>query len=53
MLNLLQSDSSADIYGFIEDDLVVPDPLFHKINAFYQSFPNGHIFIPHRYEKQH
>ena len=52
MLNLLQSDSSADIYGFIEDDLVITDPLyFDKINAFYQSFPNGHIFMPHRYEK--
>ena len=52
MLNLLQSDSSADIYGFIEDDLVITDPLyFDKINAFYQSFPNGHILMPHRYEK--
>lgn len=40
-----------DIYGMMEDDIVIHDPLFfEKLQWFQSTFPAGYLLQPHRYE---
>ncbi len=48
----LQDD--FDIYGYLEDDLVIHDPyFFHKIDWFSQQVGDEYLLLPHRMELVH
>ena len=46
-----QLDKNYDLYGYLEDDLVINDPLFfHKISWFTNETSPAHVLLPQRYE---
>ena len=48
---LKQHLGQFDLYGFMEDDLIIRDPLFFsKLFWFAQNQPVDHVLFPHRYE---
>lgn len=49
---LIRSSSKFDIYTYMEDDIIVHDPLFfEKQGWFLQKTNNLFILMPHRYER--
>jgi len=44
-------EEGYDLYGYLEDDLLINDPLFfHKINWFRQHLGDQFVLLPHRME---
>jgi hypothetical protein len=44
-------DEGYDLYGYLEDDLIIHDPLFfHKIAGFSRTFGSDNLLLPHRVE---
>ncbi|NBU94188.1 MAG: hypothetical protein EBS18_06605 [Actinobacteria bacterium] len=44
-------DTNYDLYGYLEDDLIINDPLFfHKISWFTSETSPAHVLLPQRYE---
>ncbi len=44
-------DSGFDLFAYLEDDLIINDPLFfHKINWFTAELGEDHLLLPHRIE---
>lgn len=53
--NLAESlDDNYDLYGYLEDDLIIHDPLFfHKVFWFQQHIGPDALLLPHRMELFH
>ena len=52
MQKMLKTSESADIYGYLEDDLIISDPLFFdKLHSCSMSAGDSYVFMPHRFEK--
>ena len=44
-------DDQYDLYGYLEDDLLINDPFFfHKIDWFRRQLDDNGVLLPHRYE---
>lgn len=44
-------DQGFDLYGYLEDDLLIQDPFFfHKIFWFQHQLGSDHLLLPHRME---